>query len=168
MRRLLLAAALPTLAAAGCSAGHGAGATPFPVGGRFLAARVAQRTTTLIDGPAWATYCPSDSVLVITALGGRWNGGVAVRTFPLVGARRGFEVRRELVDLGTATAAFRASAAGAARVGVGGSVQIAVANSVSGEFQISLPDSGREHVSVRGTLTRIPLSVLSAATCSPP
>jgi len=168
MRRLLLAAALPMLAGAGCGAGRGAGDSPFPIGGRFLAERVARRTTTLVNGPAWATYCPSDSVLMITALGRRWNGGLALRTYPLIGARRDLQVRPALGDLGTATAAFRAVAVGGAHVGIGGSVQLAVSGTVSGRFHVALPDSAKEHVSIRGTLTLIPVSVLSAATCSPP
>jgi hypothetical protein len=168
MRRLLLAAALPMLAGAGCSAGRGAGASPFPIGGRFLAKGVARQTTTLINGPAWATYCPSDSVLVIVALGRGWSGGLAVRTYPLLGPQRDLKVQLALGDLGTATAAFRAPAAGAAQVGVSGSVQVAVATTVSGRFDIALPDSGKKQVSIRGTLARIPFSVLSAATCSPP
>jgi hypothetical protein len=167
MRRLFLAAALPMLAGAGCGAGRDAGAGPFPVGGRFLAERVARRTTSLVDGPAWATYCPSDSVLMITALDRRWNGGLALRTYPLVGAQRDLQVRPSLGDLGTATAAFRA-AAGGAHVGTAGSVQVAVSGTVSGRFNVALPDSATEHVSIRGTLTLIPFSVLSAATCSPP
>jgi hypothetical protein len=168
MRRLLLAAALPLLAGPGCGAGRGPGSTPFPVGGRFVAERVARRTTTLINAPAWATYCPSDSVLVITAIGRRWNGGLAIRTFPLVGAERDVRVQLALGDLGTATAAFRAPAGGEAKVGVGGSVRVTVVGTVSGRFDITLPDSSQQHVSIRGALTRVPYSVLSAATCLPP
>jgi len=168
MRRLPLAAALSMLAGAGCGAGRGAGASPFPAGGRFLAERVARRTMTLVDGPAWATYCPSDSVLMITILGRSWSGGLALRTYPLAGVARDFQVRRSLGDVGTATAAFRAPAAGGAHVAIGGSVQVAVAGSVSGRFDVALPDSAKDHVSIRGTLTRIPFSVLSAANCSPP
>ena len=167
MRRLLLAAALPVLAGGACSAGHRAGDSPFPVGGRFLAEQVARRTTTLVNGPAWATYCPSDSVLVIIALGRTWSGGLAMRTFPLVAAPHEFQVQLSLDAVGTATAAFRASSAGPARVAVGGTVQVAVTNAVSGRFDLALPDSAKEHVSIRGTLTRIPFAVLPAATCSP-
>lgn len=167
MRRLLLAAALPVLAGAACSAGRGAGDSPFPVGGRFLAEQVERRTTTLINGPAWATYCPSDSVLVIIALGRTWSGGIAVRTFPLVNARHDFQVQLSLDTLGTAAAAFRAPAAGSARVAIGGTVRVAVTNAVSGRFDVALPDSARERRSIRGTLTRIPFAVLPAAACSP-
>lgn len=168
MRRLLLAAALPALAGAACSAGRGAGDSPFPVGGRFFAEEVARRTTTLINGPAWATYCPSDSALVIIALSRTWSGGLAIRTFPLADTRHEFQVQFSPGALGTATAAFRAPAAGAARVAVGGTIRVAVTNTVSGQFDLALPDSARERVSIRGTLTRIPFSVLPAATCSPP
>ena len=168
MRRLLLAAALPMLAGAGCRAGRGAGVSPFPIGGRFFAERVARGTATLIDGPAWATYCPSDSVLMITALGRSWNGGLALRAYPLTGAPRDLRIGQSLGDLGTATAAFRAPAAGGAHVGIGGTVRLEVNGTVSGRFDVALPDSARERVSIRGTLTRIPFSVLSAATCTPP
>jgi len=168
MRRLLLAAALPVLAGAACDAGHGAGASPFPDGGRFLAERVAGRTTTLVNSPAWATYCPADSQLVIVTLGPTWSGGLALRTVPPLSAPRDFQVQLALGDIGTATAAFRAPAAGGARVGVGGTVRVAVTTVVSGRFDVAIPDSGRSHVSIRGTLSRIPFSVLPAATCSPP
>ncbi len=168
MRHPLLAAALPVLAGAACSAGHGAGDSPFPLGGRFRADQVARRTTTLINGPAWATYCPSDSALVIVALGRTWSGGFAVRTFPLAGAPRDFQVQLTLGDLGTATAAFRAPDAGSARVGVSGTVRVTVGGTVTGRFDVALPDSGQQHVAIRGTFSSIPVSVLSAATCSPP
>ncbi len=167
MRRPFLAAALPVLAGAACSAGHSAGASPFPVGGRFRAEHVARRTTTLINGPAWATYCPSDSTLVIIALGRTWSGGLAVRTFPLVAGSRDFKVQLSLGDLGTGTAAFRAPGAGAARVGVSGAITVDVAATVSGRFEVALPDSAKQHAAVRGTLTRIPYAVLRGATCSP-
>jgi hypothetical protein len=167
MRRLLLAAALPVLAGAACSAGHGSGASPFPEGGRWLAERIARRTTTLLNGPAWATYCPSESLLVIVALGPRWNGGLAVKMLPPLGAPRDYRVQLSLGDVGTAAAAFRARATGVALLGTGGSIHLAVTSAVNGQFDVALPDSGREHVSIRGTLSRIPVSVLSAATCSP-
>jgi hypothetical protein len=168
MRRLLLAAALPVLAGAACDAGHRAGASPFPDGGRLLAERVARRTTTLVDGPAFATYCPADSALVIIALGRTWSAGLALRTVPPLDAPRGFHVQLSLGDVGTATAAFRAPSAGAARLGVGGTVRAAVTVAVNGRFDVDLPDSGGSHVTIRGTLSRIPFSMLAAATCAPP
>ena len=168
MRRLLLAAALPALAGAACDAGHGAGTSPFPDGGRFLAERVARRTTTLVNGPAWATYCPADSLLVIVALGRTWNGGLALRTVPPLDVPRDFHVQTALGDIGTAAAAFRAPAAGAATVGVGGTVRVVVTRVVTGRFDVAMPDSGREHTSIRGTLSQIPFVMLPAATCSPP
>ncbi len=168
MRRLLLAAALPALAGAGCDAGHGAGASPFPAGGRFVAERVARRTTTLLNSPAWATYCPADSQLVIIAISRKWNGGLALRTVPPFNAAGDFQVQVSLGGLGTATGAFRAPAAGSASVGVGGTVRVVVTAVVNGRFDIAVPDSGASHVSIRGTLSRIPFFTLPAATCSPP
>jgi hypothetical protein len=167
MRRLLLAAALPVLAGAACHAGRGAGASPFPQGGRFVAERVARRTSRLVDGPAWATYCPSDSMLVVVVLGRAWNGGLALRMVGPLEVPRDFQVQLSVGDVGTAAAAFRAAPAGTARVGVGGTVHLAVTSTVDGRFDIALPDSGREHVTIRGTLSRIPYRVLRAATCSP-
>ncbi len=164
MRRLLLAAALPALAGAACS---GPGTTPFPAGGRFTAERVAQRSTTLISGPAWATYCPSESLLVVVALGRAWNGGLAVRAVPPLNVARDFQVQMSLGDVGTAEAAFRSPAAGAARVGVGGTVRVAATTTVDGRFDITLPDSAGKHVSIRGTLARIPIATLPAAMCTP-
>ena len=167
MRRLLLAAALPALAGAACSAGGGPGTSPFPAGGRFTAERVAQRSTALISGPAWATYCPSESLLVVVALGRAWNGGVAVRAVQPLDVARDFQVQMSLGDVGTAEAAFRSPAAGAARVGVGGTVRLAVTTTVDGRFDIALPDSAGQHVSIRGTLSRIPIATLPAAMCTP-
>ena len=168
MRRLLLAAVLPLLAGAACSGRRGPGASPFPAGGRFRAERVAQHTTVLINGPAWATYCPSESLLVIVALGGTWNGGVAVRVVPPFDRPRDYRIQPSLADTGTASAAFRAPAAGAARVGVGGTVHLAIGDVVNGRFEVTLPDSARAHVAIRGTVTRVPVSRLSAGTCNPP
>jgi hypothetical protein len=167
MRRLLLAAALPVLAGAACDAGHGAGTSPFPDGGTFLAERVARRTTTLVNGPALATYCPADSLLVIVALGRSWNGGLALRTVPPL-TPRDYQVQLSLGDVGTATVAFRAPAAGAARVGVGGTVRLLVTTVANGQFDVALPDSGGAHVSIRGTLSGIPFRRLPAKACSPP
>lgn len=168
MRRLLLAAALPALAGAACDAGHGAGTSPFPDGGRFLAERVARRTTTLVNGPAWATYCPSESLLVIVALGRTWSGGLALRAVLPLPVPRDFQVQMSLGDVGTASAAFRAPAAGPAKVGVGGAVRVVVTTVVSGRFDVAIPDSGREHASIRGTMSQIPFVTLKAGTCSPP
>ncbi len=169
MRRLLLAAALPVLAGAACDARHGSGAGPFPDGGRFLAQRIGRRTSTLLDGPAWATYCLSDSTLVIVALTRGWNGGLAVRTLLPIPATQVFRVGREVGALGTATAAFRAPEAGGALIGVGGSVRVAApATTVSGSIDVALPDSAGAADSVRGTLRGVPLVVLSTATCSAP
>jgi len=167
MRRLFLAAALAALAGGACSAGRGPGASPFPAGGRFTAERVARRTTTLIGGPAWATYCPSDSLLVIVAIGRAWSGGLAVRAVPPLDVPRDFQVQLSLGRVGTATAAFRAPAAGAARVGVGGTVRLAVTTAVDGRFDIALPDSGGQRISIRGAFSRIPRVTLPASTCTP-
>jgi hypothetical protein len=167
MRRLLLAAALPVLAGTACDAGRGAGGSPFPQGGRFVAERVARRTSTLVDAPAWATYCPSDSMLVVVVLGRAWHGGLAVRMVGPLEVPREFQVQLSAEDVGTATAAFRAAPSGTARVGVGGTVHLAVTSTVNGRFDIALPDSGSEHVAIRGTLSGIPYRVLRAAACSP-
>lgn len=168
MRRLLVAAALSALAGAACGACRGAGTSPFPGGGRFLAERVARRTTTLMDDPAWATYCPADSTLVIVTLGRTWSGGLALRAAQPLDAPRDFQVRALLGEVGTAVAAFRGPEAGAARVGVGGTVRLAVTAVVNGRFDIALPDSWGAHVSIRGTLSGVPISMLPTATCSPP
>jgi hypothetical protein len=168
MRRLLLATALLVLAGAASGACHGVGASPFPEGGRFLAERVAKQATTLINGPAWATYCPADSLLVIVALSRTWNGGLALRAVPPLNVPHDFRVQLALDELGTATVAFRAPKAGAANVGVGGTVRVAVTTAVNGWFDAALPDSGHTHVSIRGRLSRIPLLRLPTATCAPP
>ena len=169
MRRLLLAAALPVLAGAACDARHGTGAGPFPDGGRFVAERVARRTTTLLDSPAWATYCLVDSSLVIVALSRGWNGGFALRAVLPIPTLQVFQIGGQLGGLGTATAGFRAPDAGAAHVGVGGTIRVAApATTVSGSFDVSLPDSAGVHVAIRGTLARVPLALLTTATCRAP
>jgi len=162
-----MAAALPMLTSGACHAGRGPGTSPFPEGGRLRAEHVAQRTSTLVNGPAWATYCPSDSLLVIVALGRAWNGGFAVRIVPPLDVAREFHVQPSLGDIGTATAAFRSASGGVARLGVGGTVRVDVTSAVNGRFDIALPDSGRGHVAIKGTLTGIPYRVLKAAACSP-
>ena len=168
MRRLLLAAVLPLLAGAACSGRRGPGASPFPAGGRFRAERVARHSTVLISGPAWATYCRSESLLVVVALGGAWNGGIAVHAAPPFAAPRDYRILPSLGDTGTAAAAFRVPATGVARVGVGGTVHLAIGDVVSGRFDVTLPDSAGAHVAIRGTATGVPVSQLSAGTCNPP
>ena len=166
MRRLLLAAALPVLAGAACGSCSGAGAGTFPKGGRFLAQRVAGRTTTLVSDPARATYCPDDSILVIVALARKWTSGLAVRgVLPLTVARE-FQVGSSLGGDGTATAAFRPLEGGAAQLGVGGTIRLEPAATVGGRFDVSLPDSAGARVSIRGRLSRIPLSMLPKGKCA--
>lgn len=167
MRRLHSAAgALLVLAGAACDAGHGGGAGPIPDGGRLHAERVFKGTTTIVSGPAQASYCPADSLLVVIALGRKWTGGLAVRAvLPLVEARD-FNVRPSLEGLGSATAAFRPLDAGVVQLGVDGTIHLEPAKGVSGRFDIAVPDVGGTHVFIRGRLSRIPLVVLPKGSCA--
>jgi hypothetical protein len=44
---------------------------------------------------------------------------------------------------------------------------VAATTTVDGRFDIALPDSAGKHVSIRGTLSRIPITTLPAAMCTP-
>jgi hypothetical protein len=159
MRRLLLTGALAVLAGAACD---GTG----PGGGRFVAERVAARTTTLVRGPARATFCPDDSVLLIIALGRTWSGGFALRSaFPLIAARD-FRVAPSLGGPGSATAAFRSLLAGRAELGVAGSIRLEPSRNVSGRFDVQARDSAGVQVRIQGELAGIPLSVLPKGSCA--
>ncbi len=168
MRRLLLAAVVPMLAGAACDACRAAGSGVRQDGGRFLAQRVARHKTTLVSGPARASYCSQDSLLVVVAVARSWTGGLALRAVLPLTAPREFQVRPALDGAGTATVAFRPLDAGVALLGVGGTVRLEPSAAVSGSFDVSLPDSGSARVSIRGTLSRIPLSVLPKDSCSAP
>ncbi len=161
MRRLLSAAALLALAGAACNASPRADG-----GGRFVAQRVAKKTTTLVSGPALATYCEPESTLVVIAVGRAWSGGFAIRARLPLTAPRDFRVQAALAEVGSATAAFRPLKPGSALLGVGGTVHLEPADAVTGTFDVAVPDSGRLTASVRGTLTRIPLSFIRTGACS--
>jgi hypothetical protein len=167
-RRLLAAAALLVLAGAACDAGPGAGAGSSPGGGRLVAERVAKRTTTLWNGPAQASYCPSDSLMLIMAIGSDWTSGFAVRVvLPLI-QERTFQVQRVLGGVGTATAAFRPLGTGPAQLGVGGSLRLEPSRTINGRFDVAAPDSGGVHVSIRGRWSRVPLHTTPAGSCTSP
>lgn len=166
MRRLLSAAALVVLAGAACDARHGAGAGPIPYGGRLLAQRVAKGTTTIVSGPAQASYCPADSLLVVIALGRTWTGGLAARAvLPLVEARD-FKVRASLDGVGSAAASFRPLDAGAVQLGVSGTIHLEPAKGLSGRFDIAVPESSGTPIFIRGRLSRIPVIVLPKGSCA--
>jgi len=160
MRPRLIAAATLALAAGGC----GGGAPDANAGGHVRVERAAARTAGIMDEPGRAEYCPADSLLTIIAVGHDRGAGFAVKTaLPLQGAGS-FLVRPQLGGVGTATAAFRL-ASGTARVGTSGTIRLQESGSVSGTFDVAVPDTGRTPVRFRGTLARIPLRPGIPASC---
>jgi hypothetical protein len=166
MRRLTSAAVLLVLAGAACDAGHEAGAGPIRGGGHLLAQRVAGRARTIVSGPAQATYCPAESLLVVIALDRNWTGGFAIRVVLPLTAARDFQVQPSLGGLGSATAAFRPLNGGVVEPGVRGTVRLDPSTSVDGRFDIGVPDSSGTPVAIRGRLSRIPLAMLAQGSCA--
>jgi len=159
--RLIAAAALALAAAGGC---RGAGVQDSGAGGHLSVERSAGRTTRVMDEPGRAEYCPTDSLLTIIAVGPDRGAGLAVKTtLPLKGPSS-FAVQRQLGGVGTGTAAFRL-ASGTARVGTSGTIRLQESGSVSGTFDVAVPDTGKKPVRFRGSLARIPLRPGIPASC---
>jgi len=161
--RVIAAAALAFLAGASCGVGPG---SDSGAGGHLRVVREAGRTSTVMNDPGRAEYCPSDSILTVIALGDNRAAGLAVRTlFPF--RATSFAVLPELGSVGTATAAFRVPN-GSARLGVSGRLHLEASVVLGGDFEIALPDSGKTHVLYRGTLSGIPIRNAPAGSCAHP
>ncbi len=120
----------------------------------------------LVSAPAVATYCEPESTLVIVAVGRSWSGGFAIRTRLPLAPPRDFRVQQALAEIGSATAAVRPLGPGSALLGVGGTVHLEAGDAITGRFEVAVPDSGGLDASVRGTMTRIPISFLRTGACS--
>jgi len=158
-RRVIAAAAVALVAGAACEVGCGGGTD-----GHLRVERLAKRATTLMDEPAYADYCPADSILSILAIAPNRAGGLAVRTaFPLREPRT-FRVQPLLDSLGTATAAFRPMT-GWALLGTSGQIRLERGRTVQGEFQVAVAESAGTVVQLRGTFSRIPVRGDPPLTC---
>ena len=162
MRLRVIAAAAFALIAAACSGRQG---TASGADGHIRVERTTQRTTTVLDEPGRADYCPIDSLLTIIAVGHGRAAGFAVRTlFPFREARA-FVVQPMLAGLDTATAAFRL-AGGAARIATAGRVRLEASTRIEGEFDVAVPDSTGIAVRFRGNLSHITIRTGLSASCS--
>jgi hypothetical protein len=156
---LLLAASLP-----GCS-GARPGAHTASVDGRLTVHRVTAPGGIVLDAPAQARYCATDSTVTVIAVGRSWAGGVAVRTALPVERPTTFRVGRVLDTLGVATAAFRPTG-GVARIGVSGTVRLESGPDLDGSFEVSVTDSTGPNVVFRGSFARVHYETAQGGACA--
>jgi len=126
--------------------------------------RVAKRATRLMDEAGRAEYCLADSVLTIIAIGRDRAAGLAARVAPPLRVARNFVVQPVLGGDGTATAAFRL-ANGSARLGATGTLRLEPSGTISGEFDVTVPDSAGTLVRFKGKLSHIPVRNIPAGAC---
>jgi hypothetical protein len=156
---LLLAAGL-----LGCS-GAGSAAHTASVDGRLTVRRETAPGGIVLDAPAQARYCATDSTVTVIAVGRTWAGGIAVRTaLPLPRATT-FRVGRVLDTLGVATAAFRPTG-GVARIGVSGTVRLESGADLDGSFEVSATDSAGPNVVFRGIFARVHYETAQGGACA--
>ncbi len=160
--RVIAAAALGLVAGAACSASQG---TESGAGGHLRVERIAKRSTTIVDEPGRAEYCPIDSILTIIAIGHNRAAGFAVRTLFPLRAARSFVVQPALAGLDTATAAFRL-VNGSARVATAGSLRLEPSATIDGQFEVAVPDSAGTTVTFKGTFAHLPIRSGPSASCS--
>jgi len=161
MRGRVIAVVALAFVTASCDAGRGAEAG---ADGHLRVERETKTPSTIMDEPGRADYCPADSVLSIIAIGHNRAGGFAARTvLPLRGPTV-FGVQPVLGGAGTATAAFRL-VSGSAKLGAGGQIRLEPGRSLSGDFDVTVPDTGTALVHFKGTLSGIPLSSRPPASC---
>lgn len=138
----------------GPDAGDGARA------GRLQLEREGRGAARLVDAPARATYCGSDSAMVIVAVDREWTGGVALRIpWPLTGPRP-FTVRHGLEGIGTASVALRSmqDSVGPALVAVSGTVRVEPDTSPTGRLDVIAEAADGSRVRVAGRFRQIPLT----------
>jgi hypothetical protein len=155
------AATLLALAAAACGTSAG---SPPGAGGRLRVERVTRPAATLLDDPGRALYCAHDSLLTLIAVGRAWTGGFAVRVVLPLQHPDTFLVGRALDSARTATAAFRAIG-GPARFAVGGRLTLEAGPSLSGDFEVTVADTGGTDVLLRGGVTRVPVAAAPEGAC---
>jgi hypothetical protein len=158
---MMAAAALALLAGAACEGGPG---PQSGAAGHLTVSIVTKRASRLLDEPGLATYCASDSLLTIIAIGhGRAAGFAARVTLPLHESRS-MAIQAVLGGTGSATAAFRL-ANGAARVGTAGTLRLEQSGAISGDFEVSAPDSAGVPARFQGKLSRIPVRNARPGAC---
>lgn len=147
----------------GPDAGDGARA------GRLQLEREGRGAARLVDAPARATYCGSDSAMVIVAVDREWTGGVALRIpWPLTG-RRAFSVRHGLEGIGTASVALRSmqDSVGPALVAVSGTVRMDPAAAPTGRLDVVVEASDGSPLRVSGSFRAVPVTAGCAGDQAP-
>jgi hypothetical protein len=161
--RTVVTAALPLALAVGCGGGPGSEAG---ANGDLRADRVAGgRTSRFIDGPAVATYCPDDSLVTVVAVSRDGSVGFAVRTRLPLGHARSFAVARSLAESSSAALALRLKS-GVARIGASGWIRLEGSATISGEFDVALPDSAGTRPRLTGRLAGIAVRTGKRAACN--
>lgn len=143
-----------------CSGDSGPDAGDDARAGRLHFEREGRGAARLVAAPARATYCASDSSLVIVAVDREWTGGVAMRTpWPLTGPRP-FTVRSGLEGIGTASVALRSmeDSVGPALVAVSGTVRMEAAAAPTGRLDVVLEASDGSPVRVSGNFRAVPIT----------
>lgn len=104
----------------------------------------------LVDAPARARYCASDTLLTIMSFGDRWNVALAMRTpWPLL---RVYAVDSAVQGSGTAAIAARAVRDSVTRplLGLTGTIELDSGDVLGGTFDIDVgPDSTRTKLTGR-------------------
>jgi len=125
---------------------------------------VVGRTSRLLDGPALAAYCANDSLLTVVAVGRNGAAGIAVRTTLPLTRTKSFAVAPGPAVTASAAVAVRLGT-GAARIGISGSLRLEGTTTVSGDFDVALPDSAGAHPRLTGRLSRIAIRTGPRAGC---
>jgi hypothetical protein len=160
--RVVARVATVLLVVAGCGVGPG---SEVGARGDLVVDRVAAgRSLRFLDEPAVATYCSNDSLLTIVAVGRNGAAGFAVRTTLPLSAPKTFQVAPALADTSSAEAVIRVRT-GVARVGVSGRIRLEGSATISGEFDVALPDSAGARPRLTGRLSRIPVRTGTRAGC---
>ena len=160
--RVVARVATVLLVVAGCGVGPG---SEVGARGDLVVDHVAAgRSLRFLDEPAVATYCSNDSLLTIVAVGRNGAAGFAVRTTLPLSAPKTFQVAPALADTSSAEAVIRVRT-GVARVGVSGRIRLEGSATISGEFDVALPDSAGARPRLTGRLSRIPVRTGTRAGC---
>lgn len=128
--------------------------------GRLLMEREGRGSARLVEAPARATWCESDSALVIVAVDRAWTGGLALRVaWPITGPRT-FTVRRGLEGAGTASVALRSmgDSVGPALLGVSGTVRVEAAAAATGRLDVISEAADGSPVRVTGSFRAVPVT----------
>ncbi|MEK6769800.1 MAG: hypothetical protein AABY85_12535 [Gemmatimonadota bacterium] len=128
--------------------------------GRLLMEREGRGSARLVEAPARATWCESDSALVIVAVDRAWTGGLALRVEWPITAPRTFTVHRGLEGAGTAAAALRSmgDSVGPALLGVSGTVRVEAAAAATGRLDVMAEGADNSPVRVTGSFRAVPVT----------